>query len=165
MPHLTKALWIRLLATTVAVTGLPLGAQPTSAAIDADVWKPVSASVVNRDIVAMGRVYHPDAVLVSGTGTQSIRAALDGWGKGMVEEKAKGNRATVEFRFSRRQDNATTAFEAGIFKYTVFDKAGVATPSYRQLETLLVKHQGRWVILMERQLDAVNEAAWNALPR
>ncbi|MBK8247161.1 MAG: nuclear transport factor 2 family protein [Gemmatimonadetes bacterium] len=161
MSHLTLALFLGLIATTVP----PRAAQPTSAAIDADVWKPVAASVVNRDIVAMGRVYHTDAVLVSGNGTQSISAALDGWGKGMVEEKAKGNRATVEFRFSKRQDYAETAFETGVFKYTVFDKAGTATPSYRQLETLLVKRQGRWVILMERQLDAVTESAWNALPR
>ena len=157
-----------LIALTLGPTSefrRPVAVQPSSAAIDADVWKPVAASVVNRDITAMGRVYHPDAVLVSNTGTQPLRAALAGWGQGMVEEKAKGNRATVEFRFTKRQDGAETAFETGIFKYTVFDKAGVATPSYRQLETLLVKHQGRWVIIMERQLDAVTEAAWNALPR
>jgi ketosteroid isomerase-like protein len=71
----------------------------------------------------------------------------------------------VEFRFTKRQHDTDTAFETGVFKYTVIDKAGVRTPSYRQLETLLVKQQGTWRIVMERQLDAVTEAAWNALPR
>ncbi|MBK6845975.1 MAG: hypothetical protein IPG88_27540 [Gemmatimonadetes bacterium] len=46
-----------------------------------------------------------------------------------------------------------------MFKYTVIDKAGVSTPSYRRLEALLVKRQGKWRIVMERQLDAVTEAA------
>lgn len=161
MTRLADALAIALLAATS-----PLASQPRSdsAAIDADVWVPVAASVVNKDIVAMGRVYHPDAVLVSSSGTQSIRSALAGWGKGMTDDKAQGIRATVEFRFSQRQDDADTAFETGVFKYTVTDKAGKSSPSYRQLECLLVKHQGRWVILMERQLDAVTDAAWHALP-
>lgn len=137
---------------------------PTSAAIDADVWTPIAASVVNNDIGAMGRTYHPDAVLVSNDGTRSIASALAGWGKDMVANKAKGIRATVEFRFTKRQDDTDTAFETGVFKYTVIDKAGVSTPSYRRLEALLVKRQGKWRIVMERQLDAVTEASWNAMP-
>jgi len=137
---------------------------PSSAAIDADVWAPIAASVVHDDIAAMGRTYHPDAVLVSSTGTRSIATALAGWGKDMVANKAKGIRATVEFRFTKRQDDAETAFETGVFKYTVTDKAGVSTPSYRRLEALLVKREGKWRIVMERQLEAVTEATWNAMP-
>lgn len=153
---------------------LPLGAatllaaaapRPSSAAIDADVWAPIAASVVHDDIAAMGRTYHPDAVLVSNDGTRSIATALAGWGKGMVDNKAKGIRATVEFRFTKRQDDAETAFETGVFKYTVIDKAGLRTPSYRRLEALLVKRQGKWRILMERQLDAVTVAEWDAMGR
>ncbi len=138
---------------------------PTTAAIDADVWAPIAASVVHDDIAAMGRTYHPDAVLVSSTGTRSIATALAGWGKDMVANKAKGIRATVEFRFTKRQDDAETAFETGVFKYTVTDKAGVSTPSYRRLEALLVKREGKWRIVMERQLEAVTEATWNAMPQ
>ena len=86
------------------------------AEIDRDVWAPVAASVANDDIVAMGRVYHPAAVLVTKAGTKPIAAALDGWGKDIVAAKKNGVRATVEFRFSSRQADATTAFETGIFK-------------------------------------------------
>jgi uncharacterized protein (TIGR02246 family) len=144
------------------VLGLPLHAQ-SSAAIDADIWRAISASVVHADIAAMARTYHPDAVLVSRAGTRSIRQALDGWGRDMVTARANGTRATVEFRFSLRQDDADTAFEAGVFKYAVIDKDGVSTPSYRRLETLLVKQNGTWRIVMERQLDAVSQEAWDAL--
>ena len=136
----------------------------TSAAIDADVWKPVAASVANDDIVAMGKTYHPDAILVMRTGTRRISEALAGWGRDMVTNKGKGITATVEFRFSQRQDDAETAFETGMFKYTTKDKAGVSTPRYIRMEALLVKTGGKWRMIMERQLDAADEAAWNALP-
>ncbi|MBK6486966.1 MAG: DUF4440 domain-containing protein [Gemmatimonadetes bacterium] len=156
-----------LLVLTVPIL---LGGSPpsqpgqSSAQIDADVWRPVAASVVAGDIVAMGRVYHPDAVLVSGSGTQSIASVLPRWGQDITTNKAKGTRATVEFRFTLRQDDTSTAFEAGVFKYTVIDKAGMQTPSYRRLETLLVNRDGKWRIVMERQLDAVSATDWEALP-
>jgi ketosteroid isomerase-like protein len=159
----------------VASLGAPRAAQPArspavvasspaSADIDGDVSVPVTASVANDDIVAMGRVYHPAAVLVTKAGTKPIAAALDGWGKDIVVAKKNGVRATVEFRFSSRRDDATTAFETGIFKYTTTDRAGVSKPGYTQMEALLVKHDGKWRLVMERQLESTTEAAWNALP-
>lgn len=160
--HLSFVALLTLGASALLASIAP---SPTSAAIDADVWAPIAASVVNDDIAAMGRTYHPDAVLVSDNGTRSIATALAGWGKDMVVNKAKGIRATVEFRFTKRQDDAETAFETGVFKYTVIDKAGVSTPSYRRLEALLVKRQGKWRIVMERQLDAVTEKAWEGMAR
>jgi ketosteroid isomerase-like protein len=139
-------------------------ASPTSAEIDRDVWAPVAASVANDDIVAMGRPYHFAAVLVTKAGTKPIAAALDGWGKDIVAARKNGVRATVEFRFSSRRDDATTAFETGIFKYSTTDRAGVTTPRYVELEALLVKHDGKWRLVMEHQLEPTTEAAWNALP-
>ncbi|MCC7323521.1 MAG: hypothetical protein IT358_06815, partial [Gemmatimonadaceae bacterium] len=101
---------MHLSATALLSLGLPVflaavAQNPTSAAINADVWTPLAASVVNDDIAAMGRTYHPDAVLVSNDGTRSIASALAGWGKDMVANKAKGTHATVEFRFTKRQDD------------------------------------------------------------
>ena len=158
-PRLISVLLIALL-----VTPLHAQANPNSAAIDRDVWGPVAASVRNDDIVAMGKTYHPDAILVMRTGTRRISDALAGWGKDMVTNKGKGITATVEFRFSQRQDDAETAFETGMFKYATRDKAGVSTPRYIKMEALLVKTGGKWKMIMEHQLEAVDEAAWNALP-
>ena len=157
--QLTSALFLTLLVT-------PAYAQSNanSAAIDREVWMPVAASVKNDDIVAMGKTYHPDAILVTRSGTKRISEALSGWGKDMVTNKGKGITATVEFRFSQRQDDAETAFETGMFKYTTKDKAGVSTPRYIKMEALLVKAGGKWRMIMEHQLEAVDEAAWNALP-
>jgi hypothetical protein len=136
----------------------------STAEIDRQVWQAVAKSVVDHDIVAMGRVYHPAAVLVSQKGTTPITDALVRWGRDMVTAKKNGDRAYVEFRFTLRQDDATTAFEAGAFRYGTITKAGVDTPGYVRFEALLVKTPAGWQMVMERQLEAITEREWNALP-
>jgi ketosteroid isomerase-like protein len=133
--------------------------------IDRDVWSVFVATVATDDIAGMGNAYFPDAVLVTPNGTQSIKDALERWGRDMVAAKAKGDSATVEFRFSRRQDDTNTAFEAGIFKYTVIEKSGKSNPRFYPFEQLLVKTNGKWRVLMERQFAEVTQDAWEKLPR
>jgi len=160
---LTRSLRRVLVLAVVLVAPTAAAAQST-ADIDRQVWQAVAASAVDHDIVAMGRVYHPDAVLVNGKGTSPISAALERWGKDMVTAKANGTKASVAFRFTLRQDGDTTAFEAGAFRYATIDKAGVETPGYVRFEALLVKGPGGWRMVMERQLAPITEAEWNALP-
>lgn len=155
--------------TVVMCSVLAIGAgasQTTSSTreIDRTVWSVISTTVVEHDIAGMGRLYAPDAVLVTPKGTSPIKDALDRWGRDMVAMKARGDKATVEFRFSRRQDDSTTAFEVGMFKYTVTAK-GVSTPNIHPFEALLVKTNGQWRIVMERQFDAVTQAEWDKLPK
>ena len=133
--------------------------------IDRSVWAVIAQTVVADDIVGMGRLYAADAVLVTPKQTTPIKETLERWGKDMLAAKARGDRATVEFRFSQRQDNATTAFEAGLFKYTVISKAGVSTPQYVPFEALLVKTGGQWRLLMERQFAPVSQAEWDKLTK
>jgi len=140
-------------------------AASSSAEIDRDVWSVFVATVAADDIVGMGRAYFPDAVLVSPKGTRPIKATLEGWGRDMVAAKARGDKATVAFRFSRRQDDSTTAFDAGIFKYTVIAKSGASTSKYYPFEELLVKTNGKWRVLMERQFALVTQAEWDKLPK
>jgi hypothetical protein len=149
----------------VCLTGA--AAQPASSTqeIDRTVWSVISKTVAEDDIVGMGKLYAPDAVLVTPKETTPIKQALDRWGRDMVAAKGRGDRATVEFRFSVRQDNATTAFEAGMFKYTQITKAGVSKPQYIPFEALLVKTGGQWRVMMERQLPAVTQAEWDKLAK
>ena len=161
--HITAIAITLCAVTSVAALQTP----PVSSAreIDRDVWSAFVATVAADDIGGMGRVYVPDAVLVTPTKTQAIKDTLEGWGRDMVAAKARGDKATVEFRFSRRQDDATTAFEAGIFKYTVIAKSGVSTPKFYPFEELLVKLNGKWRVLMERQFAMVTQDAWDKLPK
>ena len=164
MPKHIAAIAIAFLAVvTTAASQTP--ATSSGREIDRDVWSAFVATVAADDIVGMGRVYVPDAVLVTPTKTQAIKDTLEGWGRDMVAAKARGDKATVEFRFSRRQDDATTAFEAGIFKYTVIAKSGASTPKFYPFEELLVKTNGKWRVLMERQFAEVTQDAWDKLPQ
>lgn len=133
--------------------------------IDRDVWSVFVTTVATDDIVRMGEAYYPNAVLVNPRETAPIKDTLDRWGKDMVAAKAKGNKAEVEFRFSRRQDGATTAFESGIFKYTVIEKSGARTSKFYPFEALLAKANGKWRVLMERQFAEVTQADWDKLPK
>ncbi len=152
----------------LAAWATPLSAQATessSGAIDAQVWSVVSTTVVNHDIAGMAATYHSDAVVVTPQGTMPVARALAGWGKSMEAMKQNGSRASVAFRFSLRQDGPETAFESGIFNYAVTDSAGTTTRYIIPFEALLVRQDARWLIVMERQFAATDEAAWNAMAR
>jgi ketosteroid isomerase-like protein len=133
--------------------------------IDREIWSVLIATVATDDIARMGNTYFPDAVLVSPNGTAPIKTTLERWGRDMEAAKARGDKATVEFRFSRRLDGPSTAFDAGIFKYTVIAKSGVSNPKYYPFEMLLAKTNGNWRILMERQFAEVTQAEWDKLPK
>lgn len=155
----------------LAVLGLTVLAAPPSWAgesgdeIDAAVWEVISATVAAADIEGMAAIYHPDAVLVSSKGTVAIADQLVKWGEGMGQQRLEGQSASVSFRFASRQDDAETAFERGIFRYAETSKEGVEQPVFVPFEALLVKKNGRWLFVMERQLEATDESAWNALGR
>ena len=164
LPHALRSWLPSALALAVCLTVTAGAAGPSTTEIDRQVWRAVATSVVDDDIVAMGRVYHPTAVLVSKDGTTPIASALERWGRDMITARKNGVKASVEFRFTTRQDDATTAFESGAFRYATTDPAGVTTPGYVRFEALLVKSAGGWQIVMERQLEALTESAWHALP-
>ena len=156
-----------ILAIALSAGAPPLPAQAgesSSAAIDAGIWSVISTTVAEHDIAGMGRTYHPDAVVVTPRGTMPISRALAGWGEGMEKIRREKGHASVAFRFSRRQDGAETAYESGMFNYAVTDSTGTTTRYIIPFEALLVKKDGRWLVTMERQLDASDEATWNAMP-
>jgi len=157
------AILLTLPAVAVGQSAAPAGAAASTAAIDEQVWSAIAASVVDQDIDAMAATYHPDAVVVTPGGTTPARLQLPNWGKDMETAKAKGETATVEFRFTKRQDNSNTAFETGMFKYSVIDSAGKVTSYHIPLEALLVRTNGRWVVVMERQFTAVTAEDWAKL--
>jgi len=144
-----------------AQAAAPPARSALSETIDKELWSVIAATVVNADIDGMARMYHPDAVVVTPAGTKPIGSQIAKWGKDMADAKIRGDKATVEFRFTRRQDDATTAFETGIFKYTVTDKTGKSVSNYVPFEALLERSSGKWRMLMERQLAAVTVDEWN----
>ena len=128
-------------------------------------WAEVSRSVNQGDFEAYRATCHPDGVLISGNKSTSylLAEALEKWKPNFLNTKAGTIKASVEFRFSQRWGDASTAHEAGMFRYAETDAEGLEKIAYVKLIALLVKKNGKWLILMENQQSEGTIEDWNKL--
>jgi len=135
---------------------------PVIAELDA-FWAEVSRTVSEGDFDAYAATYHPDAVLVSGLNSTSypITTALAGWREGFEDTRSGVMEASVEFRFTARWHDDTTAHETGIFHYVTTFPGGSRFEQWLLFEALLVKRDG-WKLMMELQRSLATAEEWEA---
>ncbi len=140
------------------------GAKARLAELDA-YWAEVSRAVREGDFKAYVATCHPEGVLVSGIKqmSQPLSTALARWEKDFIATREGKVRGNVEFRFSKRLGDATTAHESGIFRYTSLEQGAPPKYEWMRFEGLLVKRGDTWKILMENQIGPATEAEWDAL--
>jgi len=128
-------------------------------------WAIVSRAVNEGDFETYQKTCHPEGVLVSGNKrmSQPLAVALARWKKEFTDTKAGTRKSSVEFRFSKRMGDATTAHESGIFLYTFQLPGADPQLEFIHFEAVLVKHPDGWKILMENQIGPATEAGWDAL--
>jgi hypothetical protein len=157
-----------LLAILAAV---PLAALSFQTAIADDVeaeldafWAAMSTSAREGDFEAMKSAYHADAVIVNGIRDTSkpIAHAFARWEQGVNDTRDGKMEANVEFRFSRRLHDETTAHETGIFYYTAKPLDGERTHDYIFFEALMVKRDDEWKMVMEYQKSRGSKEDWEA---
>jgi hypothetical protein len=127
-------------------------------------WAEVSRSVREGDFAGYGATCHEKGALVSG-GSKAcypLSEALARWKQGFADTKAGRITASVQFRFSQRLGDATTAHETGIFLYSTIDSEGKPTKAYVHFEVLLV-NDGGWKTMMEYQKSAATQEEWESL--
>jgi hypothetical protein len=156
---------VALFAVTILLArafSAPSAAQTTPGTLDA-FWAELSRTVVEGDFEGYSATYHPDAVLVSGLARTSypISQALGEWKQGFDDTKAGRIEAAVEFRFTQRISDATTAHETGIFHYSAVDTDGQGSEQYVHFEALLV-NRGGWKMVMEYQKTMATLEEWEA---
>ena len=95
---------------------------------------------------------HKDGVFVSGKSNKAypLSHALERWKQDFTDTKSGRVKASVEFRFSKRLGDKTTAHETGMFFYSRVNADGTKTMYYIHLEALLIK-RGTWKTMMEYQ--------------
>lgn len=127
-------------------------------------WAEVSRSVREGDFEGYRATCHEKGVLVSGPKKSSyaLAQALAGWKPGFEDTKAGKMDADVEFRFSKRWGDATTAHETGMFCYSSQKEGKEAKAAYVHLEALLVKEE-RWLVMMEYQKSLGTKEEWEGL--
>ncbi len=159
------------LATTLATSQI---SKPTSPADSIRItelnryFAELSRTVREGDFEGYKATYHKDAVCVFTTKNHQYANPIDVqlalWKQGIDDTKAGKTKNNVEFRFSQRVGDPTTAHETGIFNFTSIDKNGKALASgYVHFEILLVKRNGVWLALMEYQKSKATQEEWDAL--
>ncbi|HIG83109.1 MAG TPA: hypothetical protein EYG40_00080 [Verrucomicrobia bacterium] len=130
-----------------------------------DYWAEVSRSVREGDFQGYKATCHKEGVLVSGTNNSSypLSDALVRWKKDFTATKEGKMKASVEFRFSKRISDPTTAHETGIFLYSSGDSGENLKKEYIHFQALLVKIKGGWKIMMEYQKSKASQVEWNKL--
>ncbi|TDI75324.1 MAG: hypothetical protein E2O84_04505 [Bacteroidetes bacterium] len=88
---------------------------------------------------------------------------MKGWKPDIDRTKAGEVAASVEFRFSQRLSDETTAHETGIFHYSAKPEDGELNEYYIFFEGLLVKKGGEWKMLMEYQKSTATAEDFAAL--
>lgn len=159
------------LATTLATSQVNKPASPPDSIRITELnryFAELSRTVREGDFEGYKATYHKDAVCVFTTGqkkrTVPIDAQLALWKPGIDDTKAGKTKNNVEFRFSQRVGDSTSAHETGIFNFTSIDKNGKALASgYVHFEILLVKRNGAWLALMEYQKSKATQEEWDAL--
>jgi hypothetical protein len=148
----------------IILTFLPLNLYADVKELDT-YWAEVSRAVKTGDFQAYKATCHPEAVLVSGSKKQSypLADALVRWKKEFDDTKSGDRESSAKFRFSQRLHDETTAHETGMLLYEFSTKDGKKGKEYVFLEALLVKREGKWVILMEYQKGAGTLEDWEKL--
>ena len=126
-------------------------------------WDSVSLYISTGNFEGLVSTYHPDAVLVSESiGTSyPITQALERWKPGILDTKSGKAKSNVEFRFTQRLHDATTAHEKGIFHYRTEPADGEPVEEYIHFNALLINSDG-WKMVMEYQKHAATKAEWAA---
>jgi len=126
-------------------------------------WAEVARTVVEGDFEGYAALYHPDAVLVArASGSYPIADALAGWKPGFDDTREGRAVAGVEFRITERLNDGSTAHETGMFRYSIKSEGGEGQVALIHFEALLVKKDGRWLMVMEYQKDPATDEEWDA---
>jgi hypothetical protein len=155
----------------VGMFAMILAVPPVAAASDAATlkeldgfWAEVSRTVREGDFEGYKATCHSEGVIVSGSKktSQPLSKILERWKQDFVDAKSGKTKVNVEFRFSQRIHDETTAHETGIFKYSSVEARGLVKNDYIHFEVLLVKGKG-WKTLMEYQKSTATREEWDAL--
>ena len=126
-------------------------------------WGKIKNTISSGDFRSFKSLYHRDAVLVNGISNKCypIKKAFDGWKNGFLDTKAGILDANLELKFTRRVFDSSTAHEIGIFHYYTINKEGKQTDSYVHFESLWIKKQHKWFMLMENQISRTDKEEWD----
>lgn len=130
-------------------------------------WNVVKENVEAGDVAGYGATFHEDGILVSDRGTvcYSLREALEQWRNGLEKTNKGITKVNLDFRFSERTGDNTTAFERGIFRHDLLDEHGERTERFIHFDAVLIKKNGKWQIMLEHQKLPATKEEWMGMAK
>jgi len=128
-------------------------------------YEEISRTVREGDFDAYAATCHPDAVLVNGIRKECypLSQALERWEQEFIDTREGSRKSNVEFRFSERLGDETTAYETGMFLYEFQIGDEPLKQEYIHLEAMLLKADDGWKIMLEYQKSVGTKEEWDAL--
>lgn len=128
-------------------------------------WQEAEQTVSSGDFQGYAATFDADAIMVSDIAKTSypISKALARWQQGFDDTKAGKMKAGVSFKFTQSLVSENTAYQTGYFYYYSINKKGEKSPFIAKFEALLSKQSGQWKVVMERHIEQVDLATWQAL--
>jgi len=82
-----------------------------------------------------------------------------------IDGKLENYGASVAFRFTQRLHDETTAYETGIFRYTLTPAGSNPRIATIHFEGMLVRKDGTWLLVMEYQKRPATDEEWETASR
>ncbi|MEQ8216925.1 MAG: DUF4440 domain-containing protein [Arenibacter sp.] len=130
-------------------------------------WHLVKEKVEAGDVSGYGATFHEDGILVSDRGKvcYSLKEALEKWKDGLEKTNKGITKVELDFRFSERTGDITTAFERGIFRHDLLDENGERTERFIHFDALLTKKKGKWQLMLEHQKLPATKEEWLSMEK
>jgi len=130
-------------------------------------WNVVKEKVEAGDVMGYGATFHEDGILVSDRGKvcYSLKEALEKWKDGLEKTNKGITKVELDFRFSERTGDITTAFERGIFRHDLLDENGERKERFIHFDALLTKKDGKWQLMLEHQKLPASKEEWLSMAK
>jgi len=130
-------------------------------------WSEVKEKVEAGDVSGYGATFHEDGILVSDRSKvcYSLKEALEKWKDGLEKTNKGITKVNLDFRFSERTGDITTAFEKGIFRHNLQDENGERKERFIHFDALLTKKNGKWQLMLEHQKLPATKEEWQTLKK
>tara|TARA_R110002073_G_scaffold2547_2_gene16702 strand:- start:163 stop:654 length:492 start_codon:yes stop_codon:yes gene_type:complete len=130
-------------------------------------WNVVKEKVEAGDVMGYGATFHEDGILVSDRGKvcYSLKEALEKWKDGLEKTNKGITKVELDFRFSERTGDITTAFERCIFRHDLLDENGERKERFIHFDALLTKKNGKWQLMLEHQKLPASKEEWLSMAK
>lgn len=136
------------------------------AEINRDIWTPFAKAYEAGDVEAYIRLHRPE--FIRGEGTRKRVLGLEEYAANMraffAQQKERGARFSIAFRFTERLARNDLAHERGIFAFTLTPRDGAARTFYGKFHTAARKDGGAWRFVLDydnNEGGTIDEAAFN----